>query len=71
MDLDLRQVPYDVATELALAKQASLPYLEVYTKLRHTGATSTHNAPYLAQFEQEHDYRAEVTTFLRQLKPHR
>lgn len=70
-DLDLRQVPYDAAAELAKAKQAALPYLEVYTKLRHTGATSTHNAPYLAQFEQKHDYRAEVTTFLRQLKPHR
>ena len=70
-DLDLRQVPYDAAAELAQAKQAALPYLEVYTKLRHTGATSTHNAPYLAQFEQKHDYRAEVTTFLRQLKPHR
>ncbi|OFR91643.1 phosphoesterase [Lactobacillus sp. HMSC068F07] len=65
-DLNLRQVSYDVAAELAVAKNAQLPYLEVYTKLRHTGATSTHNAAYLAQFDQSHHYQAEVAEFLRQ-----
>lgn len=63
-DLDLRQVPYDVSAELSLAKQQQLPYPEVYTKLRHTGATSTHNAAYLKQFEQRHDYQQEVAEFL-------
>lgn len=64
--VDMRRVSYDVEKELALAQAADLPYLDLYTKLRRTGRTFTHDDDLLAGINAAHGYRDDVIRFARQ-----
>lgn len=59
-----RKVDYDVDAELALAKRRQLPYLDLYTHLRRTGLTSTHDQALLRRVNgQMRDWDAVLAFF--------
>ncbi|MFD1430307.1 metallophosphoesterase family protein [Lacticaseibacillus mingshuiensis] len=63
VDVDFRKIAYDIEAELALAKTRGLPYLDLYTYLRHTGKTVTHDLERLAQVNAAGNYRALVKDY--------
>ena len=58
-----RKVAYDIDHELTIAQKVRLPYLDLYTHLRRTGFTSTHDQALLAKLNAANDYVKEVQQF--------
>jgi len=58
--IDSRAIEYDIDKELALARDAGLPYLELYTEQLTTGLAHTHDLPLLDDLNQRCGYAAEV-----------
>lgn len=62
-DVHFKKVYYDCEKELKLAKEANLPYFELYQQLLKTGQTHTHDAERLAEINQSFDYVDDVEAF--------
>ncbi len=67
-DVHFKKVAYDVLHEIELAKQAYLPYVELYRLLLETGKTYTHDEKKLAEINQHFDYVQDVVHFLSKKK---
>ncbi|WP_261807131.1 metallophosphoesterase family protein [Lapidilactobacillus luobeiensis] len=65
--VDFRRVAYDVDLELANARQAELPYFELYRKVCLTGFSSTHDPVALNACNQETPYVARARAYLQDI----
>ncbi len=63
VDVAFRKVRYDIEAEIRGAQEAALPYLKLYTQLRHTGETVTHDQTLLAAVNAENGYLSDVQTY--------
>ena len=67
--VDFRSVAYDHARELARARAAQLPYLELYEHQVMRSLTYTHDQDVLRAIEAREGYRAVAERFLARLSP--
>jgi len=63
-DVAFRKVTYDVAAEIALAKQRALPYLDLYIDQLKNGNVYTHELDTLAHVTQASGYQKKLTALL-------
>ncbi|WP_047998654.1 metallophosphoesterase family protein [Lactiplantibacillus herbarum] len=65
--VDFRKVAYDAESELALASQRQLPYLELYAEQLKTGAVYTHDDETLARVTNKLGYQDWFQTVLKRV----
>lgn len=66
--LNYRHVAYDRQAEVDRARQADLPYLEVYERHLQTGRVYTHDQDYLAGFNQKYGYEEEYQRYCQRVQ---
>ncbi|MGX7014123.1 metallophosphoesterase family protein [Vagococcus silagei] len=64
LEVNFKQVKYDVAKELKRSKEINLPYLQVYKETLAKGTTRTHDLEFLSKINKEYGYKEEVITYL-------
>ncbi|KAF1299198.1 hypothetical protein BAU15_00700 [Enterococcus sp. JM4C] len=62
--VDFRQIAYDIDEELARAKKAKLPYLELYEETLTKGLNRTHDRAFLSVVNKKYAYDQEVRAYL-------
>lgn len=67
-NVSFKRASYDINDELKIAKQAKLPYLELYDYLLHTGKASTHDIDTLTKYNKQYNYREDVIDFFKRLR---
>jgi len=63
--VDFRTVGFDVDAELELARQAELPYFDLYEEQLTTGMAHTHDVELLNQINQQSGYLSAARRFIR------
>ncbi|WP_303973841.1 metallophosphoesterase [Streptococcus merionis] len=61
--MDFRKVAFNVELELKRAKEANIPYLDLYTELMRDGITHTHDKTLLTQIHQDRGYYQDVMDY--------
>lgn len=64
VQVNFRQIPYDLLKELQRAKNADLPYIELYEDMLASGSSYTHDKSTLSKINEANGYRGDVESFL-------
>lgn len=67
LNIEFKKVEYDTEKEVKLAKQANLPYFNLYQEQINTGVTHTHDLETLTRINKENNYDHDVLSFLSEL----